>query len=174
MSLLWETVSNALEKSIATATVLCGGWGWLNPKATLCERGRRAVVVERFVRKPCCVDDRGRVFSSGVRRRSRTLTVGDKRDMGRYPDPKLAYLPGLRTGMTMECFHMEGMVAVLYERLYRWVSNAMPRGPRCFKWWMVRPSGPTARELPLSLMALETRCVVKGEMSAMSGRVVRR
>ena len=63
--------------------------------------------------------DRGRVFSSGVRRRSKTLTVGDKRDMGRYPDPKLAYLPGLRTGMTMDCFHMEGIVALLYDRLYR-------------------------------------------------------
>ena len=46
MSFMWETMSKALEKSIDMVTVLCGGVGWLKPSATLCARGRRAVVVE--------------------------------------------------------------------------------------------------------------------------------
>ena len=46
MSFVCGTVSKAFEKSIDTVTVLCGGLGWLKPRATLCARGRRAVVVE--------------------------------------------------------------------------------------------------------------------------------
>ena len=83
INLVWETVSNALEKSIDTVTVLCGGLGWLKPRATLCVSGRSAVVVEWFGRKPCCVSERGRELSSGRRRRSRILTAGQRRDMGR-------------------------------------------------------------------------------------------
>ena len=106
-------MSNALEKSIDMVTVLCGGQGWLNPSATLCVRGRRAVVVEWLGRKPCWEGARGRVLSSGRRRRSWTLAEGHSRDMGRYPDPKPAGLPGLRIGTTIACFHMKGMVEVL-------------------------------------------------------------
>ena len=39
-------MSKAFEKSIDMVTVLCGGKGWLKPRATLCARGSRAVVVE--------------------------------------------------------------------------------------------------------------------------------
>ena len=53
MSVVWLTMSKALEKSIDMVNVLFGGLGWLKPKATLCARGRRAVVVEWFGRKPC-------------------------------------------------------------------------------------------------------------------------
>ena len=113
MSLVGLTVSNALEKSIDTATVLCGGLGWLKPRATLCASGKSAVVVLCCLRNPCCVGDRGRVFSSGSRRRSNIFTAGHRRDMGRYPDPKPAGLPGLRIGTTIACFQMEGMVEVL-------------------------------------------------------------
>ena len=60
-SVVWLTVSNALEKSRDTVTVRCGGKGWLKPCATFCVRGRRAVVVERWERKPCWVLEKGRV-----------------------------------------------------------------------------------------------------------------
>ena len=47
----------------------------------------------------------------------------------------------------------------------------MPCGPKCLRWCIVRPSGPTARELPPCRMALETACVVKGEAVLSSGRL---
>ena len=130
MSFVWGTMSKALEKSIDMVTVLCGGLSWLKPRATLCARGRRAEVVQWLERKPCCVGERGRVFSSGRRRRSKTFAAGHSREMGRYPDPKPADLPGLRIGTTTECFQMEGMSTVLYEWLKMWVRNEVPRGPR--------------------------------------------
>ena len=49
------------------------------------------------------------------------------------------------------------------------MRKIMPEGPRCFRWWMVTPSGPAARELPLSRMALETREGVKGVRDVSSG-----
>ena len=58
---------------------------------------------------------------------------------------------------------MEGMLACWIDRLKRWVRYWSPWGPRCLRWWMVRPSGPGARELPLSRMALETESIVKRE-----------
>ena len=45
--------SKALEKSMATATVLAGGGLALNPSAISVARGRRAVVVEWEDLKPC-------------------------------------------------------------------------------------------------------------------------
>ena len=109
MSLVWVTMSKAFEKSIAMVTVRCGGLGWLKPVATVCVRGRSAVVVLWFARKPCCVGEIGRELSSGRRSFSKTLTEGHRREMGRYPDPELAGLPGFRTGITVECFQTEGM-----------------------------------------------------------------
>ena len=61
------------------------------------------------------------VFNSGRRSLSRTFTVGDVREMGRYPGPELAGLPGFRTGIICESFHIAGMSAWLRERLYSWV-----------------------------------------------------
>ena len=113
MSLVGLTVSKALEKSIDTATVLCGGLGWLKPRTTLCASGKSAVVVLCCLRNPCCVGDRGRVFSSGSRRRSNIFTAGHRRDMGRYPDPESARLPGFRIGTVMACFQMAGMSELL-------------------------------------------------------------
>ena len=113
MSFVCGTMSKALDRSIDMVTVLCGGLGWLKPKATLCVRGRRAEVVQWLSLKPCWVGERGRVRSSGRRRRSKTLAEGHSRDMGRYPDPKLAGLPGFRIGITMEFFQMEGISALL-------------------------------------------------------------
>ena len=80
---LWLTVSNALDRSIDTATVRRGGHRSLKPVTTWCVRGRRAVVVDRVGRKPCCVGERGREWSSGSRRRSRTLAAGQRSEIGR-------------------------------------------------------------------------------------------
>ena len=111
MSLVCGTVSNAFEKSIDTVTVLCGGLGWLKPEATLCVRGRSAVVVSCRVLKPCCVGDSGRELSSGSRRRSSTLAEGHRREMGRYPSPEPEGFPGFRTGTMVADFQMGGMFA---------------------------------------------------------------
>ena len=71
-------------------------------------------MVECCVRKPCCVGDKGReLLSSGSRRRSRTLMDGERRDMGRYPDPKSVGLPGFGIGIMVARFQMEGMSALL-------------------------------------------------------------
>ena len=75
--------------------------------------GKSAVVVLCCLRNPCCVGDRGRVFSSGSRRRSNIFTAGHRRDMGRYPDPESARLPGFRIGTVMACFQMAGMSELL-------------------------------------------------------------
>ena len=53
MSLVWLTMSKALEKSIDMVSVRCGGLGWLKPEATVCVRGMSAVVVLCRVLKPC-------------------------------------------------------------------------------------------------------------------------
>ena len=45
----------------------------------------------------------------------------------------------------------------------------MPEGPKCLRWWIVRPSGPAARELPLFRRALDTMSGVKGEREVSSG-----
>ena len=83
MSFVWLTMSKAFEKSIAMVSVRCGGLDLLKPEATVYVRGRSAVVVLCRVLKPCCVGDTGRVFSWGRRRLSKTLTAGERRDMGR-------------------------------------------------------------------------------------------
>ena len=46
MSAVCGTMSKAFEKSIDMVTALCGGLGCLQPRANLCARGSRAVVVE--------------------------------------------------------------------------------------------------------------------------------
>jgi len=51
------------------------------------------------------------------------------------------------------------------ERLNREVRQAMPVGPRFLRWMMLRPSGPTADELPLSRMA----AVEMGDQLVLSG-----
>ena len=114
MSLVWLTMSKALEKSIDMVSVRCGGKGWLKPLATACVRGRSAVVVEWFARKPCCVGETGRaIVSSGRRRRSSTLAAGQRREIGLYPDPELTGLPGFGIGTMIARFQMDGISALL-------------------------------------------------------------
>ena len=51
-------------------------------------------------------------MSDGRSRRSKTFIAGHRRDMGRYPDPDPAGLPGFRIGITIDCFQIEGMSAL--------------------------------------------------------------
>ena len=44
-----------------------------------------------------------------------------------------------------------------------------PNGPRFLRWWIVKPSGPTLLELPLSLIAWATILVVKRCVELSSG-----
>ena len=94
----------------------------MNPEAIWWASGRRAVVVERAALKPCWVSERGRWWVSwGRRSRSRTLTAGQRREMGRYEEDRLRGLSGLGMGIMWACFHMAGMEALLREWLKRWV-----------------------------------------------------
>ena len=68
--LLWQTVSNAADKSIATQTVRSGGFLLLNPIAIYVVNCSRAEVVECSDLKPCW---------SGAGRRY-LLIVGKSRD----------------------------------------------------------------------------------------------
>ena len=52
-SLLWQTVSNAADKSTATQTVRAGGVLWLNPTAMYVVNCSRVEVVECSRLKPC-------------------------------------------------------------------------------------------------------------------------
>ena len=45
----------------------------------------------------------------------------------------------------------------------------MLEGSRCLRWWIVRPSGPAARNLPLFRKALDTMSVVKEEREVSNG-----
>ena len=51
--LLWQTVSDAADKSIATQSVRSGGFLWLNPIAMSVVNCSRAEVVECSGLKPC-------------------------------------------------------------------------------------------------------------------------
>ena len=54
MSLVWLTMSKALEKSIAMVNVRCEVQGSLKPQAVLYARGRRMEKLEWLGRKPSC------------------------------------------------------------------------------------------------------------------------
>jgi len=71
-------------------------------------------------------------------------------------------LPGLGIVIVVADFQMAGMSALEMERLNRWVRKLMPEGPRCWRWRMVRLSGPAAVEEPDCLMVSETDAGVKG------------
>ena len=85
------------------ATTVRRGFFLLKPSITVVERGRRAEVVEWTGRKPCWWSAGFRwVVRSGRRRRSRTLTIGERREMGRYEDAVEEGFLGLRMGMMVD------------------------------------------------------------------------
>ena len=67
LSLVWLIVSNTLDKltgtATATVTVRSGGQSWLKPCMIWCVRGRRAVVIDLFERKPCWMEFSGKEVS---------------------------------------------------------------------------------------------------------------
>ena len=72
-------------------------------------------------------------------------------------------------GMIWACFQMAGMRELLREWLKRWVRKLRPRGPRCFRCLIVRPSGPAAVEFPPARMALATWSGVKSKAFGVRG-----
>ena len=64
------------------AAVRDGGFGSLNPCATVVESGSRAVVVECMDLKPCWVGLAGRTDRVGRISFSRILLAGQRREMG--------------------------------------------------------------------------------------------
>ena len=106
-SLLWQTVSNAADKSTATQTVRSGGFLWLNPIAMSVVNCNRAEVVKCSCLKPCwsgagwCY-----LLIVGRIRVSRTFAAGQRSEIGHYEDPWEVSLPGLGLGMINEDFHI--------------------------------------------------------------------
>ena len=82
--LLWQTVSDAADKSTATHTVRYGGFLWLNPTAMSLINYSRAEVVECSHLKPCwsCAGRRY-VLIVGKRRNSRTFAAGQSNEICR-------------------------------------------------------------------------------------------
>ena len=109
-SLLWQTVSNAADKSTATQTVRSGGFLWLNLSATSVVNCNRAVVVECSCLNPCW-SGAGWLYLLIVERIrvSRTFAAGQRSELGRYEDPWEVPLPGLGIGMINEYFHIAGI-----------------------------------------------------------------
>ena len=62
ISLVWLTMSEGIEKSIAMVYVWCGAKVWLKPGYIMCER---LETVELLGWKPCLVGCRSSKFSSG-------------------------------------------------------------------------------------------------------------
>ena len=83
MSLVCLTMSKALVRFLELVNVLSWGQGSLNPWATLCARGRREVTVEWLGPKPFWLGERRGELSYGCRRRSKTSTIGQRKEIGR-------------------------------------------------------------------------------------------
>ena len=100
ISLLWQTVSNAADKSTATQTVRPGGLLWLNPIAMSVVNCNRAEVVECSCLKPgwSCACWRYLLIVGRIRV-SRTFAAGQRSEIGRYENHWEVYLPGFGIGM---------------------------------------------------------------------------
>ena len=87
-------MSNAADKSTATQTVQSGGFLWLNliAMSVVCNR---AEVVECFRLKQCWSGaGRRYLLMVGRIRVSRTITAGQRSEIGRYEDPWEVSLSG--------------------------------------------------------------------------------
>ena len=109
-TLLYQTVSNASDKSTATQTVRSGGVLWLNPFAMFVVNCNRAEVVECYCLKPCWSGAGWRyLLIVGRIRDSRIFAAGKRSENGRYEDPWEVSLPGLGIAMINEDFHIAGI-----------------------------------------------------------------
>ena len=75
-------------------------------------------------------------------------------------------LPGLGIGMTNEVFQIDGRRHDLRESLYSDIRCSVARGPRFFKWKILRESGPYALLLLQLLIALVTWSLVNDSASS--------
>ena len=75
-------------------------------------------------------------------------------------------LPCLAIGMTNEVFQIDGRRKDLRESLYSAVRCYVSRGPRFFKWRMLRESGPYALLLLQLLISLVTWSRVNDSVSS--------
>jgi hypothetical protein len=84
----WSTLSKAFDRSTAAATVRARRRRELKPVAIRCAIGSSEVTVECHGLKPCCEETVTRESEMyGSNRRSRILTAGQRREMGRYEEP---------------------------------------------------------------------------------------
>ena len=108
--MLWQTVSNAADKSTATQAVRSGGFLWFNPIAISVVNFSRAEMVECSGLKPCWSGaGRRYLLMVGRIRVSKTFAAGQRSEMGRYEDPWEMYLPGYTIGMINDDFHIAGI-----------------------------------------------------------------
>ena len=86
--LLWQTVSNAADKSAATQPVRSGDFLWLNPIAMSVVNFNKAEVVECSCLKPCWYGA-GRIYllMVGRIRVSRTFTAGQRSNQPKCQTP---------------------------------------------------------------------------------------
>ena len=91
---------------------------------------------------------------------SRTLAAGHSSEMGLYEVPCDESLAGMEIGITNEVFQIDGRRQDLRESLESDVRCSVARGPRFFKWNMLRVSGPYALLLLQLLLALVTWSLV--------------
>ena len=86
--LLWQTVSNAADKSSATQIVRSGGFLWLSPIAISVVNCNRAEVIECSCLKSCWSGAGWRyLLIVGRIRVSRSFAGGQRSEIGRYEDP---------------------------------------------------------------------------------------
>ena len=105
--LLWQTLSNADDKSAAMQTVRSGGFLWLIPIAMSVANCNRAEVVECSCLKPCWSGaGRRYLLMVGRIRVSRTFAASQSSEIGRYEEPCEVSLPCLGIGMINDDFHI--------------------------------------------------------------------
>ena len=94
-------------------------------------------------------------MKKGSRTRSRILDAGQSKEIGRKEVDLSAGLPGFGTGIITAFFQMAGSSEWTTDRLKRAVRKDIARGPKCLRWTIEIPSGPTAVEfLALTIAAL--------------------
>ena len=89
--LLWQTVSNAADKSTATQIVRSGGFLWLNLIAMSGAGWIYLLIVGRI-------------------RDSSTFVAWQRSEIGQYRVPREVSLPGFGIGMIIEDFHIAGLL----------------------------------------------------------------
>ena len=97
---------------------------------------------------------------------ARTLAAGYSSEMGLYEVPCDESLPDLGIRMTNEVFQIDERQQDLRESLYSSVRCSVARGPRFFKWKMMRESEPYALLLIQLLITLVTWSLVNDSASS--------